>query len=241
MTNQATRKPWQKRAVSPMRPDVVVSKGRPLAQITIYPEMVLYTRQSGNSWRQYPISVAGLAQVLSRAPTLSGLLPRHCLGTGRINGTPFYVVYVPAHRATLRTEQQAFTIPLPPLIWGGCGADFRIWALDISEYPSSMTVPLMVAPFPNCYKNGGVCWGTSDPRPAASGTTLDAVLDLFLQESYFNLHLTDHKSVEFSNSVIARWQQLVDSAAEAYPLDDLMPAEIQLIDVLEGRAWAGSR
>lgn len=219
--------------------DVVVTEGEPLAQITIYEQLVLLTRRNGLRWTQYPIDPDALAQLLARTPIASGLLPPHTLGVGRICGQDFTVLYVPPRVRTLRMEVGSYTIPLPPLVWAGCGTDYRIWALGTLDYPTRGDVPLMVAPFPNCYKNGGVCWGTSDARSPAAPAGLLAVLTLFLEESYFNLHLANGKSVHFSTSVVARWQQIVADAALDYPLDDLMPAECHLSWLLSGGPWQG--
>lgn len=234
MTNQTISKP------RPRPLDVVVTDGEPLAQITIYDHLTLLTRRAGARWTQYPIAADGLAQILSNTPLASGLLPPHTLGVGRLYGKEYYAVYVPPSVRTLRMEKHRYTIPLPPLLWAGCGTDYRIWALDTMAYPTRTDAPLFVAPFPNCYRNGGVCWGTTDPRPVASPSTLLKVLALFLEESYFNLHLTNGRSVHYPTSVVARWQQLVDDGALEYPLDDLMPAEAQLAWVLSGQAWAGA-
>lgn len=217
--------------------DVVVTEGEPLMQISVYEQATLITRRKGPRWTQYPVAPEALAQVLSRTPSASGLLPANTLGVGRVHGQEFYVVYIPPATRTLRLERQEFTIPLPPLVWAGCGADYRIWALDSRGRPERTDVPLMVAPFPNCYKHGGVCWGSADGRPEASGRTLMKVLKLFLEDSYFNLHIVDHKSVAYPASVVARWQDLVKTQAKKYPLDDLMPAEAHLSWLLAGGPW----
>jgi PRTRC genetic system protein B len=243
MTFETPNRPWQRRSLRPRRPDVVVAGGTPLAQITIYEQLTLLTRRSGATWRQYPISADALARVLANVPSASGLLPPQTLGTGHIAGAPFYVVYVPPHTRTLRMvgagggTAMPYTLPLPPLVWAGHGTDYRIWALDAPERPTRTGVPLMRAPFPNVFANGGICWGTSDPAPMASPTTLDQVLTLFLEQSNFNLHLANGKSVAFQNSVVAQWQHLTAAGADTYPLNDLMPAESSLGWALAGSPW----
>lgn len=242
-TNQPTtpRRPWQRPRPRPRQPDVLVRGVEPLAQITIYEDLTLLTRRSGAHWRQYPIDASALAQTLGRVPHASGLLPPHTLGTGLIHGTPFYVVFVPPGSATLRTTQEAWTIPLPPLIWAGHQQDYRIWALGTPDAPADTREQLYAAPFPNCHADGGICWGSSDPRPAAAPSTLMTVLKLFLEESLFNLHLADHKSLGFPNSVIAQWAQLAESGADAYPLDDLVSTHVLLGWPLTGGPWGGDR
>jgi PRTRC genetic system protein B len=243
MTTEPIKRPWRDRSRAARRPDVVVTNGTPLAQITIYEQLTLLTRRNGPTWRQYPISPDALARVLGSVPSASGLLPPHTLGTGHVAGAPFYVVYVPPHTRTLRLAgngtgaSQAYTLPLPPLVWAGHGTDYRIWALDTPDRPSNTHTPLMRAPFPNVFADGRICWGSSESAPPASPASLDRVLTLFLEQSNFNLHLANGKSVAFPNSVVAHWQHLIEGGDEAYPLDDLMPAEYALGWVLAGSPW----
>lgn len=232
-------KPWRRRRVAARRPDVAVTGAEPLAQITIYPDVTLLTRRAGKRWRQYPVSPAALAETLGRVPAGSGLLPPHTLATGRHQGAPFFVVYVPPRRATLRTEKQRFTIPLPPLVWAGWRTEYRLFALATADRPTRDTAPLMRAPFPNLYETGGICWGDSDRRPEAAPDTLERVLKLFLEGSYFNLHLAGGKSRAFPNSVLAQWAALKKAKAEAYPLADLQPANVLLSHLVSGRVFGG--
>jgi len=132
-----------------------------------------------------------------------------------------------------------YDIPLPPLLWCGWRREYRIWALDTIDAPTR-DVSLWKAPFPNCYQSGGICWGNVGALPEATPKTLDAVLKLFLEESAFNQHVADGKSVLFPVSVLARWDDLVASEAESYPLEDLMPAQCSLAWALSGK-WAGQR
>lgn len=240
MTTPRT-KPWRRRTVRPRRPDVVVADGAALAQITIYPDVTILTRRHGRTWRQHPVSPAALAETLARVPTTSGLLPPNTLGTGRLHGDAFVVVYVPPQRVTLRMERSRYSIPLPPLVWAGWRDQYRVWALGASEVPTTERTPLLHAPFPNVYTHGGICWGDSDTRPPAAPGTLLSVLKLFLSGSYFNLHLANGKSRAFPNSVAAQWGALRKAKADAYPLGDLMPAGMRtLADVLSGQVWRGA-
>lgn len=236
MTTQETRQ-RRARQVRRPQPDIVVTDGQPLATVTIYKQTTLLTRRIGVGWTCYPISEAGLASVLGKLPTSSGLLPQNTLAYGRHDGVAFYAVYVPARRATLRMASAEYDIPIPPLVWGGRGDDFRIFALGTADYPKRADVPLMSPPFPNSYPDGRICWGSSDPRPSAAPDTLLSVLNLFLEGSYFNLHVANNKSRQFSQSVVALWEQLRDKQARKYPLGDLVPVGLTLDHVLSGAAW----
>lgn len=230
----------RRRHVGPRCPDVAVIDETPLAELRIYPSLILLTRKEGAHWRQYPVSADEIAQLLGKQPAASGLLPPNTLGTGMLRGAPFYVVYIPPRHVRIQTTTQFYTIPLPPLVWCGHRRDYRIWALSTDEYPSR-DLPLSKAPFPNCYESGGICWGNVASIPEATPKTLSRVLALFLEESAFNLHVANGKSVAFPVSVVAQWQHLSDIGAESYPLDDLMPAECSLVWALSGAAWRGGR
>ena len=239
-TAPTTRRPAATHLIRRPTPDVQISGDTlPLAQITIYEQLVLYCRRAGAVWRQYPIDADALTAALSNLPQHSGLLPAGTLGVGQVHGVPFAVRHVPAHTVTLLIDvpvRTALKVALPPLIWAGCGTDYRIFALA-DDTALTVSTPLCVPPFPNTYADGRICWGTSDPRPAARAATLDAVLQLFLTGSAFNTHVAGQKSRTFPASVLAMWEQ-VAAAGTAYPLDDLLPSAITLGQLVEGRAWA---
>jgi PRTRC genetic system protein B len=240
MTTPTPRRPWRQTIARPRRPDVVPRADLELlAQVSIYKDVTLYTRRQGPLWRSYPVEPAGVAQALSRLPASSGLLPANTLATGHAHGRPFLVVYVPAHERTLRTEQREYTIPLPPLVWAGCAQDYRLFALAMESgcWPDERA-PLHVGPFPNLYRDGRICWGSSDPRPDAGPATMAMVLDLFLEGSLFNLHLANDKSKKYRSSVLAQWEALARRAAKAYPVRDLVAVEKRLSWLIGGELWS---
>jgi len=241
MTTTKHRGPQPARHIGPRPPDVAIIGEQPLAELKIYESTVLFTRRDGKSWRQYPVAPDQIGQLLGKLPSASGLLPPLTLGNGIKNGAPFFVSYVPAHTARLQMPgDRTYTIPLPPLVWCGCRREYRVWALGTSDYPDR-DLPLYKAPFPNCYANGSICWGNVSQIPEATTKTLNSVRRLFLEESAFNLHVADGKSVAFPVSVVARWQELEASGARDYPLDDLMPAERSLSWALSGNPWGGKQ
>lgn len=239
MTTKKRPGPARARHFRPSVPDVAIIGEQPLAELKIYESVVLFTRRDGESWRQYPVEPDQITQLLGKLPSASGLLPPGTLGNGIKNGAPFYVVYVPARRARLQMPKRMYEIPLPPLVWCGSRRNYRVWALGSDTYPDR-DVPLYKAPFPNCYTDGRICWGDVGQIPDATTKTITMVAKLFLEESEFNLHVADGKSLAFPVSVVARWNDLETSGAETYPLDDLMPAECSLFWALSG-GWAGSR
>jgi len=233
-----TRIRRQQHCIGPQPPDVVVEGSQPLMELRIYQERVLVTRRDGQrAWRQYFIDPDALAQTLSKTPVQSGLLPPNVVATGRNNaGVPFYVQFIPAQRWRMQTTTKLYRLPLPPLIWAGCGRDWRIWALDQTDYPTRGNTPLWVVPMPNTYKNGSICWGEAQP-PEVASHTLEEALRLLLEDSQFNAHMQDYKSAAYPVSITAQWDALEAAEVDEYPLNDLYPAEMHLSEVISGHIW----
>jgi len=232
-------KPWQRRSLRPHVDNVVV-RGTPRAQISVYDDVVLLTRRdTGGRWCQYPIDPHTLATTLARVPHASGLLPPGTLAAGRAQGLPFTIQYVAPQRRTLHlSDGRTWSVPLPPLVIGGCGQQARVFALAARAYPRDDHDVLHVAPFPNCYEDGCICWGDVElPRGAGVVASPAETLDLFL-DSHFNLHLADGKSKTKPQSVVALWDTLVEE--RRYPLDDLVPTRLTLSWLCSGGPWGGA-
>jgi hypothetical protein len=218
-------------------PDVIVTDGEPLMQINVYDRLVVVTRRRGRHWVSHPVSPDALAQELARVPQASGLLPPGTLASGRLQGDTFLVVGDRGRVITLATPDRAYTIPIPPLVVAGCGTDYRVWALpDDGPLLNDATI-LQVAPFPNCYRDGRICWGNVDGRPAA-GPLIRKVLKLFLEESLFNAHVADGKSKKYPVSILAQWAALHKKKAEIYPIDDLVSTGLTLGWLAKGGPWS---
>ena len=235
-------RPWQRYRVTRPRPDVVVSRGQPLAQITIYDDLTLLARRDEHSggWCQYPVSAGAVASALADLPRGSGLLSPNTLAVGSIHGQAYAATWLPSVRATLRTQARDYTLPLPPLVWAGCGDDYRIYALGEQgvQFPTVGHQRLYCAPMPNTYTSGAICWGDSDRRPLASPAALMQAWAVFVG-SYFNSHVQQGKSQAYPNSVLALWDLLAERVNEPYPLDDLVPAAngVTLGWLCDGGPW----
>jgi hypothetical protein len=153
------------------------------------------------------------------------------------------VRWLPAGISVLRaaTATEIYRIPLPPLVWAGCDTDYRVFALgaDGLAFPTNANQPLYVAPLPNTYTNGSICWGSADARPEASHTGLCAAWRIF-EESAFNAHVANGKSKAFPNSVLAMWDRLQRDETTAYPLGDLVTTGRTLGWLCAGGPWERS-
>ncbi|HWQ15569.1 MAG TPA: hypothetical protein VNL77_22395 [Roseiflexaceae bacterium] len=242
MTTKDKVKPWQRHTLR--APRTVYAIDVP-ADVTLHlwrggHTMITVIADDGRV-RQHPISPDGVQAALAGLPSSSGLLPRDTLGTGWVQGRPFMVRYIPPRPAKLLCQPDSskpplvFPIQTPPLIWAALGQEYRIYALATPDYPDSDRVPLCHAPFPNVYDNGGICWGTADkPRTP----TLENMLALFLEGSYFSTHLNSDRSRAFGRNIAERYRSL--SPETPYPLDDLKPTGKTLGWLLAGGAWSVS-
>lgn len=233
--HELRRRPWLRARPRPLRQTVAIDR-QPNVQISVFDDAVYLTRRRGHGWVTYPVDPDDLAATLGKLPTHSGLLPPNSLGTGTVNGQRFYVLLVPPRPARLRItgRKQPCPIQTPPLIWAGCGQDYRVFALPTLD-PPHLHTPLAHAPFPNTYDPGSICWGTTERRPDAATETMLAVLDLYLEGSSFNSHIGQHRSRSKPRNVAARYRTL--SVDTSYPLDDLVPAGHELSWLLSGAAW----
>jgi hypothetical protein len=229
------RRPWLRGRPRPLRQTMVIDQ-QPVVQIGIFEDAIYLTRRQGHGWVSYPISPEDLSAALSKLPTSLGLLPPNTLGTGTINGQRFYVLSILPRSAALRIAglKRLHTIQTPPLIWAGCGQDYRIFALNTRE-PPRLHSELYHAPFPNTYDLGSICWGSADRRGDAAPETMLVTLDLYLEGSSFNSHIAQNRSRSRPRSVMALYRKL--GAETPYPLDDLVPAGHDLAWLISGQAW----
>jgi PRTRC genetic system protein B len=137
-------------------------------------------------------------------------------------------IFVPAEQWTLATEGQGvFDVPMPPLVWVGCGRKYHVFA--VKQWPGERE-GLFRAPFPNVYQNGVVCEG-SVAFPVASARTIRAALGLFF-ESLFNEDLAGGRSKKHQKNVLTLWEEL-DGRAD-FPMGDLVKSGKTLADLMGG-------
>ncbi|HEU4328842.1 MAG TPA: hypothetical protein VFS21_37240 [Roseiflexaceae bacterium] len=233
------QRPWKRRREAPLSREATILDEKPLAQIDIYDSVVILTRRKARGvWTSYPIDPGALAQALGKLPLSTGLLPAGTLATGLKEGAQFYVLHIPPRSVRMQVDmagrREVYAIRTPPLIWCGCGQDYRIWALGTESATLQGDEKLYCAPFANVWATGGICWG-SVRRVEASASSLLAQLKTFLEESEFNAHLVQDRSRQYPNNILLRYADL--SPDQPYPLDDLVEAGRRLRDVLYGR-WS---
>jgi len=237
----------------PIIPEIKADGERAYQQLKVrldfYSETVLLTRfEEGGARTTYPVAVADMAAAFTGIPLSSGLLPPRTVFWSRAGDQDRIGIYRPARvQEVVKVEAGKLTIPLPPLLFVGHGANYSVYALK--GKPDSDDRPLFHAPLPNVGTNGRVCRGdvafprcsrdASPPRcsrdasqPTCSGATTQAALELLLS-SRFNNHEVEGKSRRCPDDVRMLWQEI--AGRRRFPVGDLVPMGLTLGEVIHGR------
>ncbi|KPL90024.1 hypothetical protein SE18_08715 [Herpetosiphon geysericola] len=209
--------------------------------VHFYKTATILERNDGLVQQVYPVNIESLHALLGNIPRSTGILPEHVIAMGRHDGRDLIIKYVPPKRRNLITTEsnkpKPISIVTPPLVWSGCGTVYRIYALNSTAWPNENTM-LYHSPFPNVYSNGTICWGDTGNALQAANRTIDTMLDRFFT-SVFASHLNNSRSRSNPGSVVKFWETITND--DAYPLGDLLPANIRLIELLEGEGYANTR
>lgn len=153
----------------------------------------------------------------------SGWVPPGIVRCGTNTQGQWFVKFVPPqkHNLVLTDDKGNKTtlegVPLPGLIFGGCGSSYYVWATTEAEFnPLSLCYH---APLSNLYDDGRVCYGDNQVQ-AASNKMAGPAWWLFLN-SPFNNHLSQNKSARYPTDVRRQLLEVHKSQAEIYPVDDL--------------------
>ena len=157
----------------------------------------------------------------------SGLLPSHCLFWAMVDGSEKLAIYAEPNMYAVSVQgyKETWHVPLPGLIFWGHKYNYCIYA--VKDRPSE-NMPLYFAPVPNMSSN--VCVGNVKFPQAGVGSIWDAFRLFF--ESGFSNHLSNGKSAKYGKSVLDMWDYLNKNSEKAYPLDDLMPCNKKLADLV---------
>ena len=196
---------------------------------------VKYDRETGCQ-TAHPVALTDVALALAGVSSGGGLLPDNALFWQRSGGRERMGLYVPARHWPVRVrvaahvaQVAAWRIPMPPLLWVGCGVQYSVWALKQRPRPGNARVALWKAPLPNVHADGRVCAGTVR-FPECSPAAIQAALALFFA-SEFNWHIATGRSQSHPDALLELWRRL--DGQPRYPLRDLVPAErLTVADVI---------
>ena len=208
----------------------------PRLRLDFYNTAVLMTRwQDNGRLTTYPVSVHDVVSACTNVELSSGLLPANTLFWKQRANQATLGVYVPARRWHIQTDDRTYHLPMPPFVFVGSGASYKIFAvkkrpaLSLSNGPSSEAVSLYHAPCPNVHTTGGICQGNT-PFPVCSPQTIQQALQLFLEGSLFNADLSQGKCQSHPDDVRDLWAEL--DGRRCFPLSELVSAQMRLRDLL---------
>lgn len=197
------------------------------ARIEVYDDSILLTRRTPLGYTCYPIAPEDLAGAFDRVPLSSGVLPANGLFWQRQEGQERIGLYVPARRWRVMVTDETLHIPLPPMVFVGCGVRYEVHA--VRKRPKDEHTLLYHLPAPNVNGQGVICAGNT-PFPPCQPDTILAALHLFLEGSGFNNHLANGKCRSQPENVLQLWHTL--NGKLRFPREELLPQHRTLWSVL---------
>lgn len=193
-------------------------------------DQILYRyKDEKQAWRLKFISPASVRAAFDELPIDSGWLPSAVQRHGLHPKGDWAMMFIPPgrHAITLEISDQTFdlTIPLPGLIFAGCGVNYYLYALKSAEF--SPEAPLFYAPLSNINGNGLICFG-SNPMLPCSVTCISQMWQVFIA-SAFTAHHMDHRCQSYPDNIFLLLHSLVGK--RKFPARELLPAH------MNGNQW----
>lgn len=198
----------------------------PRLRLDFYDTAVLLTRwEADGRLVSYPVSVHDVVSACTTVQLSSGLLPANTLFWKQQANQVMLGIYVPTRRWKVQTADCRYHLPMPPLVFAGCGLSYQVFA--VKARPSNEAEPLYHAPCPNVYAHGGICRGEA---PLCSPRNIQAALRLFLEGSLFNADLSRGKCQSYPEDVRRLWAAL--DGRKRFPLSELVSAQMTVSTLL---------
>lgn len=208
----------------------------PRLRLDFYETAVLLSHwEADGRFTSHPVSIHDVVSACTNVALSSGLLPVNTLFWKQQANLIMLGIYVPARRWRVQAEARTYHLPLPPLVFVGCGSAYDVFAvqkrpaLSLSQGPSSEQASLYHAPCPNVYTTGGICQGNT-PFPVCSPRNIQTALTLFLEGSLFNGDLSQGKCRSYPEDVRQLWAEL--DGRKRFPLSELLPTRKSLQTLL---------
>lgn len=196
----------------------------PRLRLDFYDTAVLMSQWTDDGRvKAYPISVHDVVSACTHIELSSGLLPPETLFWKRQGNQDKLAIYVPARRRQVQTDSRTHDLPMPPFVFVGCGLAYQIFA--VKKRPDRGSDALYHAPCPNVFGHGGICQGNT-PFPACTIRSVHQALNLFLEGSLFNSHLSQSKCQSYPDDVRRLWEVL--HGRKRFPLSELVPTQMKL-------------
>lgn len=211
----------------------------PSLVLSFYSYGVILRKREGASIREYPIDPAHAAVALAAKVTFNtGLLTGDTLYI-HMEGTKKTVVEYRKPQITgifLDNSPVALRVPLPGLVMlrqtdHERSPSYSVYA--VKKRPTSLDADLFLAPLPNVFNSGAICWGTVQrvSDEGLSGASLAEDWTMLLGSS-FGDHACSGKSKSHKSDIRQKLIQLEAKKAKRYPVSDLVSARKTLTHLI---------
>lgn len=162
------------------------------------------------------VSPAAIARAFTNTVIDSGWLDYHTVRWGHGLSGEWIVQYYPPQQYQILCESNQWQIPLPAFVFVGYRTRYWIWASKTKQFDPNAA--LYVAPLPNVYGDGAICFGELHP-PDCSPSQIGVAWKIFWQSNFSN-HLIHGKSKRYPQDVLKQLMQVRNK--RIYPSKDLV-------------------
>lgn len=203
------------------------------AQLLFLPGQYLLATTQGDITTYKLLSPNDLKAAFTGEPVDSGFLSANTIRWGTSYLGEYVVQYYPPQKYGMTLtdikggDLVVLTVPMPGLVFMGCGSSYWVWAL---KEEVSASTQLYHAPLPNVESLGSICFGTLNPnKSSASG--MSQIWEL-LWATPFNSHTVQHKSKKYPVDVRSHLIELHNKKSRKYPVKDLLPLQYNLQEAI---------
>lgn len=222
----------------PLASDRLLEKYWRLARwgVLVVDEQPLHFERTETACRSKYVSMHTLAEACTQDVHDTGWIDPRLIRHGRCARGDWAMKFVPPGPYKLLFSGGAsLDINLPALIFMGAGTEYYVWASAEQTFKPDAAV--YHAPVPNIYDSGRICMGANQPPPV-SGSNLDEGWSLFLRSSYNSAHCTNRskrnrEDLRKTLAWVAQQQAAARRHPKPYPVDDLVPYEMSLDEIVE--------
>mgnify|MGYP001495220015 CR=1 FL=1 len=198
----------------------------PRLRLDFYDTDIIMTRwEDAHRLTSYPVAVDDVVSACNQVTLGSGWLPPDTLFWKKQGNQVALALFVPARRWRLATANRTYHLPLPPLLFYGSEASYRVFALKrrpdlYRQGPGQrLETQLYHFPGPNVYLTGSICRGET-PFPSCAPHTIHQAVTLFLEGSLFNSDLSQGKCCTHPDDILQLWHRL--DGRRRFPFSELV-------------------
>lgn len=212
---------------------------QPSLSLDFYSYGVLMRKREGDAVTEYAVDPAQVAVALAARVTFdTGLLSGDTLLVRSEGVKKTVIEYRKAQKTGVYLDgsETALRVPLPGLVMIRTTSEDRnpnyaVYA--VKRRPQTFETDLYLAPLPNVFNSGSICWGTVQrvSDEALAGASLGQDWSMLLG-SPFGDHACNGKSKSHPHDIRQKLIELEQKGSRRYPTADLIPAKKTLAQVL---------